>query len=360
MGGLGFEERLNSFKTLGKILETWAVGPIPNKVQVAFDQAMADNPWFTERWIRFSFKGLAWFLSEDALNRWAASNPSGFGVPKKVGNVALVLAGNIPAVGFADIFYVLMSGHRALIKYASRDKALLSFLLQELSQLEPSWKEQFSEATTPLKDFDAVIVTGNADTARTLDHYFRAYPRIVRGHRQSVAVLTGLENHKELEGLALDMVAHFGLGCRNVTMLLVPKDYDFGHLAETLEAYKDEFLQHHRFKNNYDYQKTLLLLNRIPHYAAGPLLLVPSENTLAPVSVVHYTTYENHTKVFSFLESHTSNIQAVVSAAPWVPGAVSPGKAQFPEPGDYADGVNVAEFLASLQGHQNILHLRSE
>jgi hypothetical protein len=262
--------------------------------------------------------------------------------------VALILPGNLPAVGFADVFYVLMGGHKALIKYSSKDKALLSYIFKQLENIEPSWSGRIWEAETPLKGFDAVMVTGSSNTARQFDFYFKKYPRLIRGHRQSAAVLTGEETAEDLKGLALDMTAYFGLGCRSVCLLLTPPDYEFQALQEALSPYAQDMLSHHRFRNNYDYRKAVMLLARQPFRELNPFLLIPSSSLSVPVSVIHHHVYNNREDVISFCEAHREELQILVSRASWLSSVVPPGRAQFPAPWDYADGVDVPSFLASL------------
>lgn len=344
----GFEQRLESFVRLGKLLKQWSEDRPSRELEAVFSRAILENPWYDTPQLMLSLKGLAYFLKEDNLMQWAASVPAGYREPGRRATVALILPGNLPAVGFADVFYVLMGGHKALIKYSSRDKALLSFLLWQLENLEPTWEELIREAETPLRDFDAVVVTGSSDTARQFDFYFRQYPRIIRGHRQSAAVLTGEETAEELAGLALDMTAYYGLGCRSVCLLLTPPDYEFEALEEALRPYTSDMLSHHRFRNNYDYRKAVMLLARQPFRELGPFLLAPFSSLAVPVSMIHHHVYNDPGEVKSFCESHKNQFQIIVSRASWLSPVVAPGRAQFPAPWDYADNVDVPQFLASL------------
>ncbi|MCS6982190.1 MAG: acyl-CoA reductase [Flavobacteriales bacterium] len=349
MANKGFTARLESFAKLGKDLdELLQATHEENTLAEAIAQALEQNPWFEKRWIRQALHAIAYFLKEEHLEKWSHLTPATYRNKERHSTVALVLPGNIPAVGFADIFYVLMSGCKALLKFSAQDRALPQFLLQRLLKLNPAlWEDSFLEADLPLKNFDAILITGSSATATHLDYYFRKYPRIVRGHRQSVAVLTGQESETDLEGLALDIVCYFGRGCRNVAYLLVPEGYEWSGLQRALEPYS-ELLNHHRYGNNYDYRKAVLHLSRIPFIEAGPCLLVRSEKVHAPVSMVHYMTYRTSKEVQSFLEANRQAIQVVVGRVPWLSGTVAPGRAQYPLPWDYADGVDVAAFLASL------------
>lgn len=348
MKQLGFDQRLESFIRLGKLLsELTNEGPT-QELEMVFSLAASENPWFEKPQLELSLKALAYFLQEDNLERWAASLPVGYREPCRVATVALILPGNLPAVGFADVFYVLMGGHRALIKYSSKDKALLSYLLKQLENIEPAWAGWIQEAKTPLKGFDALVVTGSSNTARQLDFYFKKYPRIIRGHRQSAAVLTGEETAEDLKGLALDMTAYFGLGCRSVCLLLTPPDYDFQALQEALSPYTSDMLNHHRFRNNYDYRKAVMLLTRQTFLELGPFLLTPSSNLSVPVSVIHHHVYDSREEAINFFNINKSQLQILVGRVTWISSAVTPGRAQFPAPWDYADEVDVPSFLSGL------------
>lgn len=348
MQKLGFQKRLESFAALGNKINSWRRQELSGELESVFLQASLENPWFEKPYLDLALHALTWFLKEDNLDRWAEKLPVEYMQAGPKNTVALVLSGNLPAVGFADIFYVLMGGHKALIKFSSRDRALLQFMLNQLVLLEPAWEGYFREATTPLQGFDAIIVTGSTDTARHFDYYFRKYPRIIRGHRQSAAVLTGSESPEELEGLALDMTAYFGLGCRSVSILLTSAEYELAALEQALWPYTEQLLNHHRFRNNYDYRKAILLLTRQNFRELGPFLLVPSTSTAVPISIIHHITFEKPDEVFSFCTGAQNDLQALVSAAPWLPHAVAPGRAQFPAPWEYADNVDVPRFLATI------------
>jgi hypothetical protein len=250
------------------------------------------------------------------------------------------MAGNIPLVGFHDFLSVFISGHRALIKLSSKDQALLKHLLSILTEWNPETGEQikFSEI---LKGCDAYIATGSNNTSRYFEYYFGQYPHIIRRNRTSVAVLTGREAPSELEKLADDIYQFFGLGCRNVTKLYIPGGYAFESLLLACKKY-DYLADHHKYKNNYDYNLTLHILDNKFYMTNGSLLLIEDPSIFSRISQVNYEYYSNIEKLLSSLSSN-QEIQCIVGH-----GNAPFGQAQRPGLFDYADGVDTMKFLNSL------------
>ena len=199
------------------------------------------------------------------------------------------MAGNIPAVGFHDVLCVLLNGDSALIKLSSKDTVLLKFLLEKLIEINPGFSSKIQYAER-LKSFDAVIATGSDNTSRYFEYYFGKYPHIIRKNRTSVAILDGTENEKDLTQLGTDVFSYFGLGCRNVSKLFVPSGYNFGPLFRSWELFK-EIEHHHKYHNNYHYQKSIFLVSVIPHLDNGFVLLQESERLVSPIAVVYYEYY---------------------------------------------------------------------
>ena len=306
----------------------------------AREKASLQNGWFAPEFVALAIENIAKkFLKEDELIRWSAHykiqtlNSS----PRKVG---IVMAGNIPLVGFHDLLSVFISGHKAVIKPSSKDEVLI----KELAEVLKTWEPQVSsliEFSEMLKDCDAYITTGSNNTSRYFEYYFGKYRHIIRRNKTSVAVLTGNETKIDLEGLAGDVYQFFGLGCRNVTKLYVPKGYDFGSLLEVFKKY-DYLADHHKYKNNYDYNLTLHILNNKFYMTNGSILLVEDSSIFSPISQLNYEYYASRDELLSSLYNN-QDIQGVIGK-----NHIPFGQAQSPGLFDYADKVDTMEFLQSL------------
>ena len=253
------------------------------------------------------------------------------------------MAGNLPLVGFHDFLSVFVAGHKALIRFSSKDDKLFSFVLKNLVKISPESKEYF-ETTERLQGFDAVIATGSSNTGRYFEHYFGKYPNIIRKNRSSVAVLDGNETIEELKSLGEDVFTYFGMGCRNVSKLYVPKDYDFPHLLDNWAHYQP-LTNHNKYKNNYDYNRSILLLNRTQHFASDYIMLMENENMTSPVSILYYEFYDNEKDWRNKLKENAEQIQCSVGKAE---GLLPFGTAQNPQLNDYADGIDTMQFLSNL------------
>lgn len=308
-----------------------------------------NNAWFTIENQQLALGAIVeHFLQKDKLEKWAADYqllPQGPG--KTVG---MVMAGNIPLVGFHDLLCTFAAGHRAQIKLSEKDPYLLPYLLKLLKEIAPA-SEPYFEIVEKLNDFEAVIATGSNNTARYFEAYFGKYPHIIRKNRNAVAVLTGKETPEELIALGTDIFRFFGLGCRNVSKLFLPKDYDFNPLLETLHEYRDLVL-HDKYKNNFDYNLALVMLNRTPYYNNGCIILQENPQTASRIAMVHYEYYDSEKEVGEKIVAAREEIQCVVGSAErmnlpgvsWVPF----GKTQEPDLADYPDGIDVMRFLESL------------
>lgn len=300
-------------------------------------RAEAENPWFTKEYIELSTKNIRnAFLDEDELIAFAGNYPLA-DVPKQVG---IILAGNIPMVGFHDILCGVLSGHTLNIKLSSKDKTLITFIINELSNNNIDIKEQINIADQ-LKNCDAYIATGSNQSNVYFEQYFGKYPNILRKSRSSVGVLTGNESEDELKALGQDVHLYFGLGCRNVSKIYVPKDYDFVPL---INAFKDfEYLADmHKYKNNLDYNLSLLLLNQKVYMSTQAILVVENENIHAPISVLNYEFYDNIDEVRAKVADN-QEVQAIVSSKD-----IPFGSAQNPAINEFADGVDTMSFLSKL------------
>ena len=281
-------------------------------------------------------------LSAESLNNWTSNYP-------EVENsklVGLIMAGNIPLVGFHDFVSVLVSGNNALIKLSSDDKILMTIITKMLIHLNSDFSESITITEGQLKDFDAIIATGSDNTARYFEHYFGKYPHIIRKNRNSVAVLNGSETTEELNALGDDIFAYFGLGCRNVSKIYVPKGYSFDLLFESLFSYKD-IVNNKKYANNVDYYRALFLMGANKMLENGFLLLREDELLASPISMLHYEYYDDLAMLKQDLVAKESQIQCVVSKEN-ISQSFNLGEAQCPSLSDYADGVDTMKFLTSL------------
>lgn len=333
-------QRLTAFVRLGERLSSLSEDELADISR----RAGAHNTWFDAPNVRTALTGVAAMLREAELRTWLA--PYGELAPPAPRRVAVVMAGNIPLVGFHDMLSVLISGHWLDAKLASTDPWLPRWLSEELIKIEPAFTEciRFVEL---VKEADAVIATGSDNTARYFDYYFARKPHIIRRNRTSRAVLSGYETSEELALLGEDIFRYYGLGCRNVATLLVPPGYDFPKLLDALLPWSF-VLEHHKFRNNYDYQKSILLVNRVPHLDTGFLLVREAPEPVSAISVLHYQFYDGKAELDAKLAELADKTQVVVSAGGWLSGSVPFGQAQYPHVWDYADGVDTLAFLSQL------------
>lgn len=332
------EQRISAFVKLGNHLS--------NLSEEGFEalalNARLENPWFTAENVKRSLAGITQYLKEDKLRQWTSAYTLD---PKEPKEVALVLAGNIPLVGFHDLLCVLISGHHAQLKLSSKDSKLIQYVIRHLIWLEPAFEKAITVKENKLENFDAVIATGSDNSARYFEYYFGKYPNIIRKNRSSCVILTGNEPEEEMEALGEDIFSYFGLGCRNVSKAFVPKGYDLAKILSRWESYKD-IIHHHKYCNNYDYQKSILLVNLIPFLDNGFILLQENEKLVSPISVLYYEYYTDQADLENKLTVNKEKIQCIVGSGNL---ATAPfGSAQYPEVWDYADNVDTLTFLEKL------------
>lgn len=301
----------------------------------------AHNGWFTEPNVRQALAALGHALDRESLANWLEryALPDRQDAPKRVG---LVLAGNIPLVGFHDLMCTLLCGHIAVVKASRDDDRLLPAIMEHMFIDAPELRGWVEWAPQRLNNLDAIIATGSNTTAKHFDYYFRDIPRVIRQSRTSVAVLDGTETHEELSTLGHDIFDYFGLGCRNVTKLLIPKDFDLDRLFGAIFAFKD-IVNHNKYGNNYDYHKALWLLNRDELIENGFLMIKEDRGLVSPVGSLFVERYTEYNDTKHYLAEHQLAIQCVIGHD-YLPF----GKAQRPELDDYADGVDTLEFLKAL------------
>lgn len=333
-------ERLAAFIRLGQRLRTLA----DDELYSLASRARNHNPWFDEPSVRAAFRGVAALLEAEPLTAWAARYPAE--PPAEPRRVGVVMAGNIPLVGFHDLLCVLLSGHILHAKLSADDNILLRWVGAQLLEIEPRFEAQL-HFKDMLREADAFIATGSDNSARYFEYYFSKKPHLIRRNRSSIGVLAGLEPREELTCFGPDIFQYYGLGCRNVSRLLVPAGYDFRPFLDAMQTW-EAVANHNRYHNNYDYQKSLLLVNRVPHLDNGFLLLTESMQLVSPISVLHYSEYQDEADLRQQLADVAAKTQIVVSVNGWYPGSVPAGRAQQPGVADYADGVDTMAFLATL------------
>jgi hypothetical protein len=302
-------------------------------------KATAHNGWFIPEFIDLAVENICKaFLAKDKLQVWAGHYHLDDNVNGK--NIGLVMAGNIPLVGFHDFLCVFISGHKQTIKLSSKDDVLLKHVIQKIYSWGASAQNYIATAEM-LKGCDAYIATGSNNSARYFEHYFEKYPSIIRRNRTSAAILSGKETAEELDKLADDVHLYFGLGCRNVTKIFVPAAYDFVQLLRAFDKYK-YFADHHKYKNNYDYQLSIALMNNIYYMTNESTLLIENEAIFSAISQLNYTFYESIEDAKKVLVQNEA-IQCIVGQE-----NTSFGMAQQPDLFDYADGVDTMQFLLTL------------
>ena len=301
-------------------------------------RAEAANPWFTQAFIQSALQAIVnEYLNPEALHAFTANLKN---EPTKPAKVGVVLAGNIPLVGFHDVLCVYLSGHHGRFKLAAADTVLMQYVIQQLQQADPQAINQLQIAER-LNDCTAYITTGSNQSAQHFEHYFGRFPHIIRRNRTSVAILDGTESHNELEALADDVYLYFGLGCRNVTHLAVPENYNFEPLLNAFRKY-DTLKDHNKYRNNFDYQLALYLLNGQFYMSNESVLVVENPALFSPVAVTHYSVYQNIAEITNQLQHHP-DVQAIVGhhGLPF-------GSAQHPRLTQFADGVDTLQFLLQL------------
>ncbi len=306
----------------------------------ALHQAQIQNGWFQQKSCLEAIESWGKALQKNQIEKWI--NDYALKDDRNPKTIALITAGNIPLVGLHDLISVWISGNNALVKCASKDRILMPFIVG----IDPFFESSTVFSDHKLEDFDAVIATGSNNAARYFDHYFSKYPHIIRKNKNGVAVLDGKENNKDLEGLGKDMLQYYGLGCRNVSKLYLPTNYDlnkiFGGvypLAEVLEMKK--------YANNYDYNKAVYLMSEFDFLENGFFMLREEKTIPSPIATAHYEFYNDFSQLEKYLEEQKENIQCVVTKQP-IKGAIAFGEAQNPQLWDYADGIDTLAFLNTL------------
>ena len=342
-----FERKIiDIFCFLGKSLKDFKddKSPYRKKILNAIKLSKKANGWFDEAHICFALESLAGILQNQKIENWLAKYNINNNAPKTIG---VIMAGNIPLVGFHDFLCVLCSGHCFKGKLSSNDQYLLPLLAEIMIQYYPDLKDKIHFVNNHLDNFDAVIATGSNNTAHYFKSYFTKYPHIIRMNRSSVAILSGYESQEELDLLSEDVFKYYGLGCRNVSKLYLPSGFDLDRLFKSFYSYKN-LVHHPKYANNYTYNKAVYLMGNKKIIENGFLLLKEDKAISSPISVLHYQYYNDLKEVENDLLENDKDIQCIVSHIKDIKNKVDFGHAQLPLIDDYADGVDTMRFLTTL------------
>lgn len=352
------ETKKSVFVELGKFLSQFSEGKSVKKAGVLHNEAFFDdfeklihlsqshNGWYTPEQVYFAIQSWAEALTEENIEKWLSQYAAN-STTEKEKTVALILAGNIPLVGFHDFLSVLITGNKALIKTSSNDQHLLPFLAKYLIAVDERLKDNVNFVEGKLENFDTVIATGSNNTARYFEYYFKDKPSIIRKNRNSVAVLNGKESREELEALGEDIFRYFGLGCRNVSKLFVPKGYSFDAFFQAIFKYQD-VIHYEKYANNYDYNKAVFLMSNFKLLDNGFLTLKEDPSYASPISSVFYEFYENIEDLQTRLKADAEQIQCIVSHD-LIQNSIPFGQTQNPQLWDYADNVDTITFLLTTK-----------
>lgn len=342
-------ELINCFGRLGELMNSLGENkphsldlPCDNssyeQFNLAIEREIFHNGWFTEELVRLSLRNLANWLNENILEDWLSNYPTA----ERNKTIAVIMAGNIPLVGFHDFICVLFAGYKIQVKLSSEDNRLFRFIYQALLDIDPRFENKIQLADGKLSSFDAVIATGGSSSLLHFQSYFSKVPHIFRGNRSSVAILTGKETNEELCALGEDIFLYFGRGCRNVSHLLLPKGFLLKAFFEQIISYSD-VINNKKYGNNYDYHKTIHLMNLENFLDNNFVLLKESEALHAPIGMIYYHYYEDPAEITNYLENHQEEIQCIVGN-----DYQAFGSSQQPQIDDYADNLNTMDWLHNL------------
>jgi hypothetical protein len=335
------KERIESFSDLGKILRDSLAGTdrrYSSELKELINNQQYKNPWFTPENVSLAIQAIADELTFDNLKSWTDQYHDLASV-RKSENVLVVMAGNIPVVGFHDFLSVLITGNNLIAKTSLKDRELIVFISNILSGINPWFKSKISFADGFPEGFDAVIATGSNNSSRYFEYYFDKYPHIIRKNRNSVAIIEGNETSEELSRLGSDIFSYFGLGCRSVSKIYLPGGYDLKKMSLNWSGYS-EIINHNKYASNYDYNKAIFLVNKEEFLDTGYLLLKESKAISSPVAVLYFDFYNSLDDVFQEVEDQRERIQCIVASR-----NIPFGMAQLPHLWDYADGIDTLDFL---------------
>jgi hypothetical protein len=342
------KSRISALVKIGEAIERVVrhqpVTPAEKRLMEVVSSCKNSNGWFTTDFVEHRLKQISTTLHADVLEKWVSRYELKAAVPK---NILCVLAGNIPLAGFDDLLAVLITNHRFVGKLSSDDKILFPTILTLITEVAPEFEPQISTAAAKVKDVDAVIATGSNNTARYFEYYFGKYPHIIRKNRNSIGVLTGEETLEELKRLGDDIFTYYGLGCRNVTKLFVPRGFQLNLLFECWVDRGESLMNNTKYMNNYEYHRTLFLLNSEKFLDNNFFIVKEDTQLISPPGVLYFEYYDTIEEVKNYITTNRQQIQIVISNSEDV-ADVPLGKAQLTMPWDYADGVDTVDFLNKL------------
>jgi len=352
---MDLQQRINAFAKLGDFLSQFSNEVFQKNDNLEFNELFFDgfkqqiklsevhNAWFTKENIIYSLKTWSNLLNLSILNKWV--DTYNFNNINQQ-NVAIIMAGNIPLVGFHDFISVLISDHNVLVKQSSNDKQLLPYLAKYLEHVEPEFKGKIKFTEGKLENFNAVIATGSNNTARYFEYYFKDKPSIIRKNRNSVAVLTGNETKEQLKLLSEDIFRYYGLGCRNVSKLFVPKNYNFDAFFESIYHWHP-IINKAKYANNYDYNKAVYLMSEFDMLENGFFIIKEDQSYGSPIATMFYEYYDSEEKLKLKLGANKESIQCIVSDK-FTASEIAFGETQKPELWNYADEKDIIEFLTTI------------
>ncbi len=351
---INIEKHIRNFSFLSKIIDDYLESNLQendnNKklIDYAINQSIIHNSFFTETTIRFALKSISDSLIPDKLYKWISAYSFQENSAISIRTVGVVMAGNIPLVGFHDFLCVIISGNKFFGKLSHSDSFMLPAIAEILIDIDSDYSSKIEFTTEKLERFHAVIATGSNNTSRYFEYYFSKYLNIIRKNRTSLGVISGNETLEQLTHLADDIFMYFGLGCRNVTKLFVPQNYDFSQFIRACNGYSP-ICDHNKYKNNYDYYKTIFIMNNQPFIDSGFFLLHEDISIHPPVSIINYEYYTNKQSVIDFINSQAENIQCIVSDNFEIKNRICFGSAQKPQLWDYSDNTDTMNFLLNLK-----------
>ncbi|WP_456423257.1 acyl-CoA reductase [Lutibacter sp.] len=353
---MNLEQRIEAFAKLGVFFKQFNTIEVKKNEESEFNTLLFDtfkmqinraqefNGWFSKYNVLKAFESWSEALTLENLTKWTSNYD--FNKETNVKNIAIIMAGNIPLVGFHDFLSTLISGHNVLVKQSSNDKHFLPLIAKFLEHYNVKFKNKITFTESKLTNFDAVIATGSNNTTRYFEHYFGKYPNIIRNNRNSVAILTGNETPEELERLGDDIFQYFGLGCRSVSKIFVPENYNFDSLFNALYKFKD-IINYKKYENNYDYNKAIYLMSLFKLKENGFIMLKEDKNYASPIATLFYEHYNSFDDLILKLELESEQIQCIVCNKN-TSNFVKFGETQQPKLWDYADGIDTLNFLLTI------------
>lgn len=353
------QQNIKAFSLLGEfILEHYQLQDISESTRkfhgmhqildIAIVQSLNHNPWFIKKHIEHAIKAIGQMLTAKDLGPWINQYQIGDQSDKQAVTIGVIMAGNIPAVGFHDFLCIMMAGVNFAGKLSSDDPYLLPSLAKILCAIDNSFTDRINFSREPILKADAIIATGSNNTARYFGYYYSRLPHIFRNNRNGVAVLSGNETQAQLVALAEDVFLHFGLGCRNVSKLFLPAGYNFFQLLQAFETAR-HVCDHASYMNNFKHFKALFTLHQDDFFDNGFLILKYSTAIASPVAALYYEFYGNIDELVQKMREQLDQIQCIVSAINLPFTTIDFGETQHPGLADYADGVDTVKFIADLK-----------